>query len=1062
VRAYAINSGGTAYGDDVTFTTSSAPTNIVYNSDNASSFIQEDSTNGTSFNTTNLSLKTSGYVNVVPTMASATTPSGVASASTEYLTPNYAAWKAFDHSNAAQANAWLSQAGVTTGWLKYQFPTPQVITRYTVQTENTASSTAPKNWTFEGSNDNSTFTVLDTRTNETYSGAGAVNTYTISNSAAYTYYRINVTANNGYANWMAIGELQLMNLQYPTTGYYVTTSNSNQINSVGRTLISRVEITQTEPANTQLRYLVSFDGRSTWKRWNGSAWVSDTLNNIHTNGMTKATLEAMTSDQWGASGGFTPGTFDVAVGLLTTNSAANPTLSQFNILFDGPVLTTGSVTSITKTTATATGDVIDDLGHSVTDRGVVYSTTANPAIGGGGCTQVQSGAGSGAFTANLTGLTEGTTYYVRAYAINSNGTVYGTDVAFMTLKTTTTITFNSANASNFTQEDSTNGTMFNTSNLSLKTAGYTNLVPTMTGYSSPSGTASASTEYNGTYPAWKAFDHSNAAESNAWLCQNGTTTGWLKYQFPSAKVVNKYTIQSENYGANSAPNTWTFAGSNDNSTFTTLDTRTGENIVASGGKNEYTFTNSTAYTYYRINITANNGYSSWMGIGELELMGQQFPLTGYYAATNNTGQINTVGLTAISGMLITQNEPANTQLRYLVSFDGRSTWKRWNGSAWLSDTLTNIHTNGMSKTTLEGITSSQWSASGGFAPGTFDVAVGLLSTSDAATPALSQISIYFDHAPVLTTGSVSSITSSTSTATGEVIDDQGYSVTDRGVVYSTTANPTIGGSGCTQVTSGTGTGAFTANLTSLSGTTTYHVRAYAINSQGTTYGSDISFTTLSNGVDSNTLLMLHMDGTNGSTTFTDSSLSNHTATPVSGAKISTAQSKFGSASGAFNGSSDYLQYSDSADWSLGTNDFTFDWWEYRTASTGNVIGRYPSGQCSYAVGYYFGGNISCYLSTGGAGWDVASGVSMGSAILNAWTHYALVRSGNNFYTFQNGNLISTFNSSASIYNNSGATEIGSWTPGSVYFPGYIDELRFSKGIARWTSNFTPPSAPYSN
>jgi hypothetical protein len=93
-------------------------------------------------------------------------------------------------------------------------------------------------------------------------------------------------------------------------------------------------------------------------------------------------------------------------------------------------------------------------------------------------------------------------------------------------------------------------------------------------------------------------------------------------------------------------------------------------------------------------------------------------------------------------------------------------------------------------------------------------------------------------APSVTTTAASSITTTTATAGGNVTSDGGDAVTSRGTCYSTSANPT---SPCTS--DGTGTGAFTSSLTGLTASTTYHIRAFATNGIGTSYGSDLTFTT---------------------------------------------------------------------------------------------------------------------------------------------------------------------------------------------------------------------------
>ncbi len=92
-------------------------------------------------------------------------------------------------------------------------------------------------------------------------------------------------------------------------------------------------------------------------------------------------------------------------------------------------VTTGSVSAITSTTATVAGNVTADGNSAITACGVCYGTTANPDLTGN---HLEADGTTGEFTVNLTGLTAGTTYYVRAYATNSVGTAYGSQVSFTT------------------------------------------------------------------------------------------------------------------------------------------------------------------------------------------------------------------------------------------------------------------------------------------------------------------------------------------------------------------------------------------------------------------------------------------------------------------------------------------------------------------------------------------------------------------------------------------------------------------------------------------------------
>lgn len=95
-----------------------------------------------------------------------------------------------------------------------------------------------------------------------------------------------------------------------------------------------------------------------------------------------------------------------------------------------PTVTTTAITTITQTAATGGGNVTSAGGGTVTERGVCWSTSSNPTTAN---SKQASGSGTGVFTSAITGLTQGTVYYVRAYAINSAGTSYGSNVSFTTV-----------------------------------------------------------------------------------------------------------------------------------------------------------------------------------------------------------------------------------------------------------------------------------------------------------------------------------------------------------------------------------------------------------------------------------------------------------------------------------------------------------------------------------------------------------------------------------------------------------------------------------------------------
>ncbi len=101
-----------------------------------------------------------------------------------------------------------------------------------------------------------------------------------------------------------------------------------------------------------------------------------------------------------------------------------------------PTVTTTAASSITSSSAVSGGNVTADGGATVTERGICYATTANPTTAN---SKVITGSGTGTYTSTMTGLAASTLYYVRAYAINANGTSYGSQVSFTTLGTGTTV-----------------------------------------------------------------------------------------------------------------------------------------------------------------------------------------------------------------------------------------------------------------------------------------------------------------------------------------------------------------------------------------------------------------------------------------------------------------------------------------------------------------------------------------------------------------------------------------------------------------------------------------------
>lgn len=214
--------------------------------------------------------------------------------------------------------------------------------------------------------------------------------------------------------------------------------------------------------------------------------------------------------------------------------------------------------------------------------------------------------------------------------------------------------------------------------------------------------------------------------------------------------------------------------------------------------------------------------------------------------------------------------------------------------------------------------------------------------------------------------------------------------------------------------------------------------------------------------DSYTKLLLHFDGTDGSTSFTDEI--GKSVTTNGNAQISTAQSKFGGASGYFDGSGDYLSVSSSSDWNIDTGDFTVDFW-YRANSPTNEPEFFNMAPAYNSEYYNTRIKITRDYSVIRA-WINGINPYVNSAVFDAaWHHVALVRYSGNVNLFIDGVGIIAISNSPSITNDNLYIGVGnhpeSHVPTTEYWKGYIDEFRFSPGIARWTADFTPPTSAYS-
>jgi hypothetical protein len=247
---------------------------------------------------------TSYSADLTPQMNGNTSPSPYAvNASASVST----AWLAFDHGSqgAGTASEWVTNTGITAAWISFDFGAGgnNIVTQYTITGSGGYSqSNSPKSWTFEGSNDNTNWTVLDTQTNQTAWGWSEKRTFKINNTNPYRYYRLNITAVNG-GSQIEITEIEMMSGGNPPSRTLNTTAvpNAKLILPVGDINVGDVQsftLATTLSGSGDIKVLVSGDGGMTWKG-NGMVAVDPSdLSAVKANGYTPAQLNALTSSDW--------------------------------------------------------------------------------------------------------------------------------------------------------------------------------------------------------------------------------------------------------------------------------------------------------------------------------------------------------------------------------------------------------------------------------------------------------------------------------------------------------------------------------------------------------------------------------------------------------------------------------------------------------------------------------------------------------------------------------------------------------------------------------------------
>lgn len=206
-------------------------------------------------------------------------------------------------------------------------------------------------------------------------------------------------------------------------------------------------------------------------------------------------------------------------------------------------------------------------------------------------------------------------------------------------------------------------------------------------------------------------------------------------------------------------------------------------------------------------------------------------------------------------------------------------------------------------------------------------------------------------------------------------------------------------------------------------------------------------------------LLLHMESVDGVYYIKDSSYRGHSVYPENGTTLSKVEKKFGQRSCYFDHSDDYLMVPDSDDWHFSDGDFTIDFWWYPEDLTAAEVPMshwedqenfwaFQWASAPTEIRFHLYENNSKVLELAAAPSSFAT---------DTWHHIAVARDGDTWRIFVDGDLEDSATDSRTMQNYAGGLYIGcrGASPSPYYVSGYLDEVRITKGVARWTATFTP-------
>lgn len=501
---------------------------------------------------------------------------------------------------------------------------------------------------------------------------------------------------------------------------------------------------------------------------------------------------------------------------------------EFSTQMGAPAVTTKSVTGITASSASCGGNVTNSGGGTVSARGVCWSTSQTPTISD---SHTSDGTGVGEFTSSITGLSNNVTYYVRAYATNSNGISYGEERSFITQEGLAVLTTN--NVTNVTATTATcGGEITDDGGFNITARGVcwsTSQDPTIADAHTSDGTGTGSFTSSLTSLSYNTTYYVRAYATNS----KGTSYGDEKVFTTSKLAPTVTTAEATSVTTNSAV--------------------TGGNVTSDGGAS--VTARGVCWSTSQNPTISGNHTTDGNGTGEFtsSLTGLEENTTYYVRAyaTNSEGtsygsqkSFTTSQNTSLPSVTTYQVSDVTATTAtcggYVVSDGGATVTSR--GVCWSTSHNPVLNTNYM---TNDGSGTGEFSSSiTGLSPNTTYYVRAYASNSAGTNYGEEKTFTTNDGMPVVTTAEVTGIAQTTAICGGNVLSDGNLTVSARGVCWSTSPNPMININYMTH--DGSGTGEFVSNITGLSPNTTYYVKAYATNSAGTSYGEQKIFTTGNN------------------------------------------------------------------------------------------------------------------------------------------------------------------------------------------------------------------------